>query len=257
MVEARTHRIGVHSVILAERATVGPPTPYTFLLAEHIAAMPGATAIEIGTGSGILAIVAALQGAARVLVVDTNPAAIEAAIANAELNGVGDRIVPLSVGDSIIPLPAGETVDLVISNPAQLPLPAAAEAHNPYYAGPDGRRMIDAVVGAAPRSLKPGGRLLMVLNSVTDFPASLALMRAVGLEPRVLEERSLELRPLFDRAWLDQLGGAGRGLYSLRDGTAYETIYAVGARLGSRNGEPPEPTTRHVSDLRTPSASRR
>ena len=230
MGETRTHRIGVHPVILAERATVGPPTPYTLLLAENIAPIPGATVIEIGTGSGILAIVAALQGAARVQIVDTNPAAIEAAVVNANLNGVADRIVPLSIGESIIPLPAGERVDLAISNPAQLPLPKTAEAHNPYYAGPDGRRMIDAIIAAAPRYLAPGGRLLMVLNSVTDFPASLERMRSVGLEPRVLEERSLELRPLFDRVWLDQLGGAARGLYSLRDGTAYETIYAVEAR---------------------------
>ena len=82
----------------------------------------------------------------------------------------------------------------VISNPAQLPLPQSAEAHNPYYAGPDGRRMIDAVIAAAPAALAPGGRLLMVLNSETDFPKSLAAMRAAGLVPRVLGERSLELQ---------------------------------------------------------------
>ena len=70
----------------------------------------------------------------------------------------------------------------------------------------------------------------MVLNSVTDFPASLARMEAASLEPRVVEERSLVLRPLFDRAWLDHLGGVARGLYSLRDGIAYETVYAVEAR---------------------------
>jgi release factor glutamine methyltransferase len=232
MAETHVHDIGRHSVVLADRATVGPPTPYTLLLAESIPALPGASVAEIGTGSGILAIVAALQGAARVRVVDTNPAAIEAAVANAGLNGVADRIEPLAVGASIIPLPEGETVDLVISNPAQLPLPAAAEAHNPYYAGPDGRRMIDAVIAAAPGCLAPGGRLLMVLNSVTDFPASLAAMRSAGLEPRVVGERSLVLRPLFDRPWLDHLGGAARGLYSLRDGVAYETIYAVSAQAG-------------------------
>jgi MFS family permease len=45
------------------------------------------------------------------------------------------------------------------------------------------------VVKAAPLHLAPGGRLLMVLNPVTDFPASLLLMRSVGLAPRVLENR--------------------------------------------------------------------
>jgi hypothetical protein len=52
----------------------------------------------------------------------------------------------------------------------------------------------------------------------------------VGLRPRVLAERALELRPLFDREWLDELGGVGLGLYTVRDGRAFETIYAVEAR---------------------------
>jgi hypothetical protein len=91
--------------------------------------------------------------------------------------------------------------------------------------------MIEDVITAGPARLSPGGRLFMVLNSVTDFPKSLALMEAVGLRPRVLAERTLELRPLFDREWLDELGGVGLGLYTVRDGRAFETIYAVEARL--------------------------
>jgi hypothetical protein len=70
----------------------------------------------------------------------------------------------------------------------------------------------------------------MVQNSVTDFPKSLRLMEAVGLKPRVIGEQSLVLRPLFDRDWLDKLGGVSRGLYLIRDGVAYETIYAVEAQ---------------------------
>ena len=91
--------------------------------------------------------------------------------------------------------------------------------------------MIDDVITATPGRLSPGGRLFMVQNSVTDFPKSMAMMQAVGLKPRVVEERSLELRPLFDRDWLDELGGVSRGLYTVSDGLAYETIYAVEARL--------------------------
>jgi hypothetical protein len=56
-------------------------------------------------------------------------------------------------------------------------------------------------------------------------------MKSVGLEPHTIAERSLELRPLFDRNWLDQVGGTLRGLYTIRDGKAYETIFAVEARL--------------------------
>ena len=234
MNQAHAIDAGRHPVTIEPRETVGPPTAYTLLLAESIPDLDGMSAIDIGTGSGLLAIVACLQGASRVYVVDTNPAAVDAALANAALNGVRDRLVELAVGDTIIPLPPGETVDVVISNPAQLPLPDAAEAFNPYYCGPDGRAMIDAVIEAAADRLSPGGRLLMVHNSVTDFPKSLDLMSSLGLEPRVLKQASLELRPMFDRDWLDQLGGVSSDLYHVRDGRAYETIYALEARRDNK-----------------------
>ena len=231
MPNAQTIDVGRHRVTLEARETVTPPTPYTLLLAESIPELSGLSVVDIGTGSGILAIIACLQGASRVYILDTNPVAVEAALQNAELNGVQDRFIHLPIGRSIIPLPSGETVDVVISNPAQLPLPKAAEAHHPYYSGPDGRQMIDEVITATPARLSPDGRLFMVQNSVTDFPKSIAMMQAVGLKPRVVKEQSLELRPLFDRAWLDELGGTTCGLYTVSDGLAHETIYAVEARL--------------------------
>ena len=189
------HEIGHHHVAIAGHNGVGPPTPYTLLLAESMPDLDGLTVVDIGTGSGILGIVASLQGAARVYVLDTNPAAIAAAMDNAERNGVRDCFVHLPIGDTMIPLPSGEKVDVVISNPAQLPLPGPEQANSPYYAGTDGRRMIEEVIRDTPARLSPQGRLLMVHNSVTDFPKSLALMKSVGLEPRTIAERSLELRP--------------------------------------------------------------
>jgi ribosomal protein L11 methyltransferase len=49
-------------------------------------------AIDLGTGSGILAIAAARLGVRRILAVDDDPDAVRAAVANAELNGVADRV---------------------------------------------------------------------------------------------------------------------------------------------------------------------
>lgn len=48
--------------------------------------------LDYGCGSGILAIAAAKLGAPRVVAVDNDPAALEATRANAEANGVGERI---------------------------------------------------------------------------------------------------------------------------------------------------------------------
>lgn len=236
MDDVQEYEVGRHRIRIACPDGVGPPTPYSLFLAEHIPEMPGGTVVDVGTGAGFLAIVARLRGAARVHVLDINPQAVSVALENAERNGVRDGVIPLPTGPSIIPLPAGETVDLVLCNPAQLPLPERDRADSPFYAGPDGRAMIEEVIRAAPGRLSPSGRLLMTHNSMTDVPASVRLMEELGLEPRVLGERSLELRPFIDRAWLDRLGGVARGLYEVRDGRAYETLYVLEAHLRGAAG---------------------
>ena len=53
---------------------------------------PGQRVIDIGTGSGILAIVAAHMGAKEVLATDLDAVAVRVAAENAVLNGFGDKI---------------------------------------------------------------------------------------------------------------------------------------------------------------------
>lgn len=60
-----------------------------------------AAALDLGTGSGILAVAAARLGVARVLGVDDDPDAISAATANAALNGVADR-VRCTLADAVV-----------------------------------------------------------------------------------------------------------------------------------------------------------
>lgn len=52
----------------------------------------GKKVLDIGTGSGILAIAADLLGASDILGVDIDPSAVEVAIENAEVNGCGDNV---------------------------------------------------------------------------------------------------------------------------------------------------------------------
>ncbi len=59
---------------------------------DLLAQFPGAKVLDLGTGSGILAIAAAKLGAAHVLALDNDPVAVESAQANAQQNGVADKI---------------------------------------------------------------------------------------------------------------------------------------------------------------------
>jgi ribosomal protein L11 methyltransferase len=69
--------------------------------------------LDVGTGSGILALAALRLGSRAVVGYDTDPLAVEAARANAERNGLGDR---LDVRDGTLPALAGERYPLLLAN---------------------------------------------------------------------------------------------------------------------------------------------
>jgi ribosomal protein L11 methyltransferase len=75
-------------------------------------APPPSTALDIGTGTGILGIAAARLGAIRVLGVDTDPKAVEVAEENAKANGVAEHFASTFAPLSSI----GGAYDLVLAN---------------------------------------------------------------------------------------------------------------------------------------------
>jgi ribosomal protein L11 methyltransferase len=80
---------------------------------------PGERVLDLGCGSGILAIAAAKLGAAAVVAVDIEDVAIEATRDNAARNGVEDRIVAArgSLGaEWPLPEPPDRSFDLVLAN---------------------------------------------------------------------------------------------------------------------------------------------
>jgi ribosomal protein L11 methyltransferase len=83
------------------------------LLEAIVAAERPSRAIDLGTGSGILAIAAARLGVGHVLACDSDPDAVAAAETNATRNGVADRVRPI-VGDAATL--AADPAPLVLAN---------------------------------------------------------------------------------------------------------------------------------------------
>ncbi len=90
-----------------------PTTRRCVELLEQIV-RPGSRVLDVGTGSGILALAAVGLGAERIVAVDVDPIAVDAARSNVHLNQADDRVEVLQ--GSIDAVRAGETFDVVVAN---------------------------------------------------------------------------------------------------------------------------------------------
>ncbi len=164
------------------------PRSDSLLLAAQLAReprLPGATVLDLCTGSGLLAIEAARRGAREVTAVDVSRRAVLATRMNALLNGVRVRALR---GDLFIPV-AGRRFDLIMSNPpylpsedAELPDRGAARA---WEGGPDGRAFIDRICRHAQAHMTPGGVLLLLQSSLSADAMTARELRGRGFEVTV------------------------------------------------------------------------
>ncbi len=118
----------------------------------------GDTVADIGAGSGILSIAAAMLGSGRVHGWEVDPVAVEVAERNFQRNGVGDRCTVYS-GDALEQLEG--RYQIVIAN-----------VHTPFLL-----RLIPQL----PRHLAPGGRAILSGTSETSLPAVREALRSAGL----------------------------------------------------------------------------
>jgi release factor glutamine methyltransferase len=184
------------------------PRPETETLVELALARQPATVVDVGTGSGCVAVSLAVHlPEATICAIEISPAALAVAQRNVERHIVADQ-VQLMVGDVLNPRPG--PADLIVSNlpyvstGAFSSLPTSVRDHEPRLAldgGPDGLVIVRRLLAQAPAVLRPGGGLLIEIGADQGEAAS-SLARtffpqaAVRVHPDLAgHDRVLEVRP--------------------------------------------------------------
>jgi SAM-dependent methyltransferase len=137
---------------------------YVALVAGACAEWPvaGKRALDVGTGTGVLAAVLARAGA-RVVATDVEARAIACARENVERLGLQERV---HVVEADLFPPAAEPFDLVVSNPPWLPADATSPLERAVY--DPGGRFLETLVAGIPERLAPSGEAWIVLSDLAE-----------------------------------------------------------------------------------------
>jgi SAM-dependent methyltransferase len=150
----------------------------TQYLARLLRARPRDSVLDVGTGAGSLALVAARAGARRAVGVDLNPRAIDLSRFNAKLNGVSAEF---HVGDAVEPV-ASESFQLVLSQPPYVVRPPDHAEQTFLFGGARGDELPLHFLRGISRVLAPGGRAYVLMQSAVreGDPLLSRLRQAVG-----------------------------------------------------------------------------
>ncbi|MDR2719542.1 MAG: methyltransferase [Nitrososphaerota archaeon] len=172
------------------------PSEDSFLFAENLDVHKGDEVLDLGTGCGILGILAA-QKAKSVLSVDINPHAISCAKQNVALNCVQDNVSFLR-SDLLSALNSGVLFDLILFNAPYLPselYEAETWLGRAWAGGVTGRDVIDRFIPQSMSYLKPSGRVFLLQSSLTGLELTLQKFYECGLSAVVKAESKL---PFFE-----------------------------------------------------------
>jgi release factor glutamine methyltransferase len=201
---------GLHLKVDRRALIPRPETELLIELAVREAAVPPARILDLGTGSGAIALALAQQYPdSQVTAVDRSADALALAAENAAATGLAER-VRFMASNWFERVPTDARFELIVGNPPYLSESETADAAPEVRdfeprtaltsAGPDGLADLRAIVAAAPRHLVPGG-LLALETGISQHAALLPLVREAGFN-RVESRPDLTGRERFVLAFL-------------------------------------------------------
>jgi methylase of polypeptide subunit release factors len=193
-------RTGPFSLLLGPG--VFSPTHTSRTMAEALEVRPDDTVVDVGCGSGVLAIVAARLGAKRVFGCDLSPRAVEAARENASRLGLDD-VCEFRVGDLLDPV-RDVRATVLIGDVSGIPDEIAAASgwfDDVPAGGPTGAELPSMLLDSIGDVLVPGGRLYLPTGTIQDEESILTKARRMfGDRMDAILEREFPLPDLVGRS---------------------------------------------------------
>lgn len=149
--------------------------------------------LEMGSGTGIMSVLGALNGCRKVVALDLNPAAVENTAKNAVRHGVADR-VEARLSDMYSAVRLGERFDGIYWNPPFLDPPAGSTDSSIWHETmfDPGFAKLRVFLGEGRALLRPGGSVYLWFGEALGKPTLIADLGAeFGYELLVLEELTL------------------------------------------------------------------
>jgi release factor glutamine methyltransferase len=193
---SQTKRVYFGDYVFLVDENVYEPAGDSFLFAENLGVEGNEYVLDMGTGCGILGILAAKKASA-VLGVDLNPYAVSCAISNAKLNHVRNKMEFVQ-GDLFDSIGKNSVFDLILFNAPYVPTDDKefdSWLSRSWAGGPDGRKVLDRFILEAPHHLKENGRLFLMQSTLAGVEETTRQFSENSLYVNVVSEYHL---PFFE-----------------------------------------------------------
>ncbi len=189
-------RIFFDDLVLFVDENVYEPAEDSFLLADNLEVEEDDLVLDLGTGCGLLGLVAAKKGAS-VVAVDINPYALRCAMKNAAANDTQTNLTFIQ-GDLFKPFRETLKFDVILFNAPYLPTENSGDTsllEKAWSGGKSGREVIERFALEAPTYLNPQGKILLLQSTLSDIGGTMSDFAERSMQAKVIAEQAL---PFFE-----------------------------------------------------------